>query len=99
MNTLKAVMVALAVALGAILVSGGQSNAASIQPVQTVETKSAVEKVGYHYYHSRWRSHHRWGSHGYYGHGRWRSHHRWGSRDYYHNRWRSHHRWGSYRPY
>jgi hypothetical protein len=45
-------------------------------------------------WHSRYRSHHRWGSRGYY-HGRYRSHHRWGSRGYSHGRYRSHHRWGS----
>jgi hypothetical protein len=52
--------------------------------------------------HSRWRSHHRWGSHRDHDdwHSRWRSHHRWGSHrdhDDWHRRWRSHHRWGSHR--
>jgi hypothetical protein len=95
MNTLKAVLIALAVAFGAIFAHGTTSQAASIQPVQTVDTKTAVEKI-YDDWHSRWRSHHRWGSHGYDYHGRWRSHHRWGSHHYDHSRWRSHHRWGSH---
>ena len=39
----------------------------------------AVQKVEY-WEHSRWRSHHRWGSGGGEGwHNRWRSHWRWGS--------------------
>lgn len=44
-------------------------------------------------YHSRYRSHYRWGS--YSCHNRYRSHCRWGSHSYWHNSWRSHNRWGS----
>jgi hypothetical protein len=46
--------------------------------------------------HSRWWSHHRWGSNEW--HSRWRSHNRlasgWNDEEW-HNRWRSHNRWGS----
>lgn len=44
-------------------------------------------------YHSRYRSHYRWGSYG--CHNRYRSHCRWGSHRLWHNGWRSHRRWGS----
>jgi hypothetical protein len=52
-------------------------------------------------WHSRWRSHYRWGSNvcceGYHWHHRWRSHFRWGS--YGGSGYDYHYRWGSYHRY
>ncbi len=85
---------ALVLSGGAMLFTGQSASAAPVgaTPMQTTETGNTItQKVGWH---SRWRSHWRWGSRGHW-HSRWRSHYRWGSHGGWHNRWRSHHRWGS----
>jgi hypothetical protein len=72
------------------------------QHAQIAQTPSAVISAGCYNdcWHSRWRSHNRWGSSCCCcesSHNRWRSHFRWGSHGgYEHSRWRSHYRWGSY---
>ncbi len=58
--------------------AGKPASAATLMTTDTgaVTVNATVQKVGWH---SRWRSHYRWGSRGGW-HNRWRSHHRWGSR-------------------
>ncbi len=78
------------------------AHSAGIPPRQIAQMAAPIINAGCHEdcWHSRWRSHYRWGSSccccGSWHH-RWRSHFRWGSYGgYWHERWRSHYRWGSY---
>jgi hypothetical protein len=90
-----------AIAFGA---AASMANAAGIDDatVQATPSEAYVQKVGDEHWHSRWRSHYRWGSghhHGHDHHSRWRSHNRYGSGQHHghdhHSRWRSHNRYGS----
>jgi hypothetical protein len=83
----------------------GAPNAATahstgIPPLQIAQMPAPIIRVGCYEdcWHSRWQSHHRWGSSCCDNwHHRWRSHFRWGSYGgYWHDRSRSHYRWGSY---
>ncbi len=83
--------------------AAGHAHPAGVSGLQQIEPGTPVIRT--HCYddcwHSRWRSHHRWGSHccGDWHH-RWRSHHRWGSLGGWdHSRYDSHYRWGSYHGY
>jgi hypothetical protein len=78
------------------------AHSAAMPPMKIAQTTAPIVRAGCYNdcWHSRWRSHYRWGSSccGENWHSRWRSHYRWGSSYgwYEHSRWRSHYRWGSY---
>ncbi|MGO9459117.1 MAG: hypothetical protein ACLP1W_03150 [Rhodomicrobium sp.] len=79
--------------------SAGNAHPGWIEGAQNKQAAAAAVKACYgDCWHSRWRSHFRWGSNRErYRHDRWRSHFRWGSYGGYgHSRYWSHYRWGSY---
>jgi len=82
--------------------NAGSAHPTWMQGLQNSHAPAAAMKACYgDCWHSRWRSHYRWGSNGAgYWHHRWRSHFRWGSYGGYgHSRYWSHYRWGSYHRY
>ncbi len=88
---MKKYVLAIAVAFAALF--GLSAQAASLSSNATA-VQGQVTQDAIPVYHSRYRSHWRWGSRHRWGHNRYRSHWRWGSRGW-HNRRRSHARRGS----
>jgi hypothetical protein len=85
-------LVGLIMGVAALAFSSSASQAAAAGTPTTNHIAANMDGMAKKVYHSRHRSHWRWGSRHY--HSRHRSHWRWGSR-HYHGRHRSHWRWGS----
>ncbi len=99
----------LAIALGTFVATAASAGPGTGTQTAGQAPEALAQQIEYNW-HSRWRSHYRWGSgggayhnrhasqsHGYaHYHSRWRSHHRWGSRDHGYD---SHSRWRSHNRY
>jgi hypothetical protein len=92
----KLLFVIMAAAFAAVTAAGAHAATSSPASRQVQTPETLAKKVEFQW-HSRWRSHYRWGSGGGAYHNRHASH----SHGYahYHSRWRSHNRYGSERRY